>query len=102
MNGYVVSYLPAGPQGSANFSFRLFVSVTELRSLLTALSSSLQIVSSVPSALASRQPIHHAFYFSDCVFELLKFPVGSSSIFYIFAEAFFFFPFAFSMFIVAH
>lgn len=70
--------------------------------MLTALSSSLQVVSSVPSALPSRQPTHHAFYFSDCVFELLKFPIGSSSIFYLFAEAFLFFPFAFSMFIVAH
>lgn len=89
MNGYVASYLAAGPQGSVNFSCRLCVSVTGLRSLLTALSSGLQIVSSAPSALASRQPIHRAFYFSDCVFELLKFPIGSSSVFCIFAEAFF-------------
>lgn len=43
MNGYVASYLAAGPQGSVNFSCRLCVSVTGLRSLLTALSSGLQM-----------------------------------------------------------
>lgn len=100
MNGYVASYSPTGPQDSANFSFRLFASLIELRSLLTALPSSLQVGSSVPSALPSRQPIHHAFYFSDYVFELLKFPIGSSSISLLRLSSFF--PFAFSVFIVAH